>query len=1659
MRFELDRTTLLELGLEVSVRGDDVDEPSFFEPPAGEQPPTVELASEATSSTLVVELSENRIVEGFTGELSTRGAILFVAGARRATIGNLTLRAFPGDRFDVADTLGGLTGSTAAFDVGSLITEVRGDGGEFSLVGELLLSSSLAGDLGIPGAAGIPVGRILLRATLLPASIELARTGSPTAGPGNGTASPTAIGPDVIVGNLHEVRTYGATGGVAAFSIGTVSCNIGDVWVNWFANTNQHPAIATNMYRLKGGRFEQIGISWVKHGFFALSEASCSSDCQPTNGSHLGVHCSDPYSAYLNGQQANLGPRSQINPHTGYFPYPPANPSYSGILARRVQVPISELDPTQNGGGLYFVEGQYVTADDAAAGHQNNNASYRPVTISFDGATWNADVSGSVRRQKPAIRAWRDNDSFVVETDIQIADDGLLILAAKSTDLGAGWWRYEYAVENLNSHRAGRSFSIPIDPAGTIRNVGFHDVAYHSGEPYSSTDWTVSTTSSEIAWSTEDYSVNQNANALRWGTLYNFRFDANRQPITTDARLGLFRPGDPSAATASTVGPNISEADCNNNDMPDTIDIQNGTSVDCDGDNIPDECESFAPTTVKIVDGLDRPVYVTAAPGDDQRLFIVEQPGRIKILSGPALLATPFLDISSLVSSTGERGLLSMAFDPNHAANGYFYVDYTDLAGDTVIARYQVSTNANIANPGSATILKVIAQDSPNHNGGQLQFGPDGYLYAGMGDGGSAYDPFNRAQDIGSLLGKMLRLEVNNPPAYTPETNPYFGPGLPLDEIWASGLGNPRRFSFDRSTGDLYIADVGQNLVEEINLQPRSSSGGENYGWRCMEGTACTGLTGCVCSSPSLTLPVHEFAHGTGDCSVTGGYVYRGCVLPNFLGAYFYADYCSGAIRSFRYQNGQAFDHQDLTAAMTPPEGPITSIVSFGEDAAGELLIVSHDGAIYRIVPDPTGGAVCGNGVLEVGEFCDDGNTLPGDGCDEGCRVETGARNDRCSLAAVVGEGMFPFDTTGATTDGPDEAGFCQSNPGAVGSDIWYCYTPTQSGTATASLCGSGYDSMIAGYASCACPTASSAFACSDDSCSDSSSISFSATACDSYLIRVGGFMGAQGGGMLTLTNQTNAIVTDCDGNGVEDADDLRCGTYTDGNQNGIPDTCETSGDYLRGGRLYDNWWVEAALPAPGMSHPLWAFRPDLTSNPRTGSATWRCKECHGWDYLGADGQYGTGDHRTGFGGLLGTTLSASDMFALLREPPSNGGGGVVLNGHNYGSVLPDTRINDLVAFVLQGVIDDDPVIDAITGDFRGDPASGEVQYEIGGDPACLTCHGAAGTAINFGTPSKPEFVGTLARYNPWELLHKIRFAQPGAPMPSLEAGGHPLQGAVDIGRYAQLAFPADCLADNQCDDGLACTADSCDDAGDCLHAPNDASCAQDGEFCNGPEACDPAVGCASAGNPCTVPSACNELSRSCGCSPPKVSAAGARYLAVTPHPSGSTIPSAIVVEPACDGATPKYVGAPFGEHNVAVLLDDPGQAAYLTAKQWGQTVNVTGQEVAPGTEYLVRADCGRSGTPASTAATAATTLAWGDLTGHPTGGSAGEPNGIADVFDIAAVVDRIKGLPSALPVPRLDLLGCTPDQHVNVIDLAGTVDAVKGISLLAGSRCPGPCW
>ncbi len=563
--FAFDIEVLESLGWDLSARGsqDAADASGLITFPLADSPP-VEVQAVAMGPS-----------EVFTGVVNLYGGILIADGASDVGIGNLAIGRNPDGRWVAISTMDGPAGSFVVFELEDVVQDNTGS--RLALAAHLVIASSLAERMNAPHAAGSSMGSLW---------IDAERSQFPAAGapseitdggevPGHAVAG--AIGPDVIVGDLwggydapNMLSRYGTENGITGYAVGTTSCNVGDQRLKWFAGTPEHPVIAQNFYRLKDGRFEQIGLSWLKHGFYALSQNLCRSPgCNVTDGTYLGVGCSDPYDAPLNGNQNMLGPRHQVNPKTGVFAYPPtrplcnpALPQNPGPICRRLQVHDVDLDPKLNRGARYFVEGHYITQDDAAAGNGNNNASYRRCTVTeVDGApgVYNINVVEATQRQKAALIAWRDTDPSARVVFVDVPGEGRFLFGFKASPLGGGWWHYEYAVQNLNSDRAAGFFDVPLLPKVAIDAVGFHDVEDHSGSPYGTADWTAEDLPGEstrvLHWSTTPHAINANANALRWGSLYNFRFDANAPPTVGVITLGLFKPGDPAFMEAVAAIP------------------------------------------------------------------------------------------------------------------------------------------------------------------------------------------------------------------------------------------------------------------------------------------------------------------------------------------------------------------------------------------------------------------------------------------------------------------------------------------------------------------------------------------------------------------------------------------------------------------------------------------------------------------------------------------------------------------------------------------------------------------------------------------------------------------------------------------------------------------------------------------------------------------------------------------------------------------------------------------------------------------------------------------------------------------------------------------------------------------------------------------------
>lgn len=397
----------------------------------------------------------------------------------------------------------------------------------------------------------------------------------------------SSTGPDVVVsiiGNSSDAwRYYGVIGSTHAYAFATTSCNIGDTELLWYDHDNigspgsdQHPVIAQNLFRLKNGRLEQVGVSWLKHGFCAVNEFTCGA-CQQTSCDTLGLDCADTYTAGLNGSATWRGARSEVNATTGDFPYPSILTATGDAAIRgRLQVDNADISPALNAGARYFVEVTYIAKDDLAAGNGLNSVSWREINVP---AVNSIGFAAPTVVGQPAIHAWKDADPTVEVQTNAAANDGTFYLAYKTSDLGGGMWRYEYAAYNYNSDRSGQGLFIPVGPGVQISNIGFKDIDHHSGEPYANTDWIATTTGCGIQWQTDDFATDPNANALRWGTMFNFWFDANAAPQAGMAELSLFAPGVEPFIGFSVMAPSsacsITDSDCDGDtDLVDFAQLQ-----------------------------------------------------------------------------------------------------------------------------------------------------------------------------------------------------------------------------------------------------------------------------------------------------------------------------------------------------------------------------------------------------------------------------------------------------------------------------------------------------------------------------------------------------------------------------------------------------------------------------------------------------------------------------------------------------------------------------------------------------------------------------------------------------------------------------------------------------------------------------------------------------------------------------------------------------------------------------------------------------------------------------------------------------------------------------------------------------------------------------
>ena len=1089
-------------------------------------------------STLTFSVENGSVLEFLGGRIVHAGSLPLVDESGTFPLTGLTIS----QARDVTATGGWSIGSLAGADDLVIHRVVMG----FNAASQTLtihspdihVSPSLAAALGIPNLAGTGLGSVTTHAVAEWVGGDKPEPPVPQDKDGGGEPrDPT--GCDMTFCQLFALAQYGRSEDIVGLAVATTAWNLGDADCHWFPSPSaDHAFIVMNLFRLKDDRIEQIGQSWVKHTFYALGNTQCGGSCSFESGHHqgnwLGQGCTDTYSAPLNAIQSGMGPRHEVNPWTGVWTYEGSHMSsphgHDGQIEHRLQAHDADLDPAQNPGATYYIEGFYLMFDDVSL---MNNASWKPVTISGSPEglwTFSLSDSGTMPESSFAINAWEGTQQTILAQETPVIEfqspDGRCVLAAKATDLGSGWWHYEYALLNVDMDRKAGSFSIPKLPETVVANVGFHAVEHHDEEEagYYNTPWSVDVTAEAITWSTLD-------NPVRWGTMYNFRFDADEPPDGvwgTTVTLGLFEPGEPDVLTGNTVGPYAGPQDCQPNDIPDECDLDCGPpdgecdvegcgqSQDCNVNSIPDECEP----------------------------------------------------------------------DCNN----------NDIADECEVP------------------------------------------------------PIGPADNDCNLNGTPDECEV-----------PPIGP--------AEG-------------------DCNSNSVpDDCDVDPLDPDGNGEVSEDCQ---------------PNDIPDECEIA--VADCNENG--------VP---------DDCDA-------DNGTS---QDCNDNDTPDECEIDE----NSSAPGGPFFCTE-------ACDPD----CNNNG--VPDACDVSSGTSDDcnenGLPDECEGFPLCGNDHCQLATVICPGSYPGSTTDMDRDGAAGCGSMYSP------DVWYSYTPATRGGITVELCGTAnYNTVLSIHSSCP-GVPGNQLACDDDGCSGTNESRLSiwaGTGGVTYLIRVSGYDGDSGDFVLTLT-------------GPE---------------------CEPPGDPIRGGLWWDTWWGVGVAPEPEGDHML--YPPE---GQQSGNTTHRCKECHGWDYKGADGAYGSGSHYTGIPGVLGSSMTRGEVFNLIKLDS-------MPNGHGFGDArLRDQNIWDLAEFLQALLIDTDTYIVYVDGSprFQGNSNEGKINFNTpppGGEIACSDCHGTAGTAINFGAPEDPEWLGTVAVINPWEFLHKIRFGHPGAPMPSWLEGDGTDQGAADIGKYCQM--------------------------------------------------------------------------------------------------------------------------------------------------------------------------------------------------------------------------------------------------------------------------------
>ncbi len=1410
---------------------------------------------------------------------------------------------------------------------------------------EITITPRLAAALGRPELTGVSIGWAEITAPALWVGGDAPRPVDHEPLPDGGDR---VDGPDMVFCQLYGLSQFGRAADIVGLGVATTSWNVGNEVLPWFQIPDpRHPFIVMNLFRLKtvngSDRLEQIGQSWIKHGFCALDNEQCSTQCQSTGCSTLGLGCTDTYGAGLNASQGGLGPRYEVNPWTRGWTnagsHMQGGHSHDAI-EHRLQVHDGDLDSAQNPGATYYSEGYYVCPEDI---NQMNSAAWKPVTVSGSpGGTWSFGMSGSgtMPVEGFAIDVWAGATQTILAEEIPVVEfvspDGRCKLAAKATDLGGGVWHYEYALLNVDMDRKAGSFSVPIPGGASVSNVGFHAVAHHNEgvAGYNNDPWTWQVAGGAITWSTV-------ANPIRWGTLYNFRFDADAEPGDVTVTLGMFESGTPGSVSGTSVGPFGPPPVCGDGVVEGGEECDPPDGVHCDancqwicGDGVVQSGEECDPPDGVTCDANCQIIYIcgdgVTDPGeecddagesatcDDDCTFAVCGDGTINTTAGEVCDdagESPTCDDDCTAVVCGDGNTNEAAGEqcddgntvPGDGCDEFCQSESNDLcenaipicngtvSGSTAGANSDGSASCGASSsspdvwysytPGTSGAVTVDTCGSPY----------DTVLSIHTGCPGTSGNQLACNDDTCGLQSQVSTTVVGGT-TYWIRVSGYNGLSGDFTLILSGpDCGQCENVLFE----DHFETDLGWTVVNEFlddGAWERGDPAGAGNrgdptddfdgGGQCYLTDNVSGNSDVDGGPTRLISPTIDMSNG--DITLSYGY-------------WFYWDDGTGTdalIIDVSTNDGaswtQVASHNDvgqevwransvfLDDFVTPSattrirfsvqDNPNNSVV----EAAVDVVVICSSGPGF---PDCNG-----NGRDDAEDIaCGGGNTCGGIEGSYDCN-ENGVP-DECE----GGEQDYEIDVSppllipdcspaGAshTFNVPDSFTIDDLDIDLTITHTWMgdlCVTVTHpDGVTSATIVdrpGMADPGPCDGTGCCGCSADNYAGVILDDEgsggpveglCTPDLASPPNYTPNNPLSV----FDGMEAAGDWTISFVDGA----CGDIGTLDHWSLHFTTVGGG-----VDPCVPPGDAIRGGEMWDKWWVVNGAPPPTGNHPLYP-----PAGAQSGSTTYRCKECHGWDYKGVDGAYGSGSHYTGIPGVFGSTMTPADMFDLIKLDS-------VPNGHgfeNYG--LSDQDVWDLVQFVQDLVIDTDTYIDG-DDQFLGDPVQGEINYTNSppGSTACSNCHGLDGTAINFGAPDDPAWVGTVAVRNPGELLHKIRFGQPGAPMMSYLDFGGTDQGAADIGRYAQLTFPVECTGAAHCDDDLYCTGVETCAAGYCVDGTDpcegtglvcneaDSNCVQclidvecdDGLFCSGTETCDQNT-CVEGTDPCQQNETCDEDNDQC---------------------------------------------------------------------------------------------------------------------------------------------------------------------------------------------------